>query len=97
MQTWHERLKNYDLVIFLTSIAKNVIQVLAIMHQNNKPPALPLSYNARQWWHCGLTYIDGAGIDVVRSTNLYVEPLCYGLSCPPYHAEKELTCVIFTR
>ena len=27
----------------------------------------------------------------------YVEPLCYGLSCPPYHAEKELTCVVCTR
>ena len=26
-----------------------------------------------------------------------VEPYCNGLSCPPYDAEKELTCVICTR
>ena len=26
-----------------------------------------------------------------------VEPLCNGLSCPPYDGEKELTCVVCTR
>ena len=26
-----------------------------------------------------------------------VEPYCNGLSCPPYDAEKELTCVVCTR
>ena len=26
-----------------------------------------------------------------------VEAKCEGLSCPPYHAEKELTCVMCTR
>ena len=26
-----------------------------------------------------------------------VEPYCNGLSCPPYDAQKELTCVVCTR
>ena len=26
----------------------------------------------------------------------HVEPYCNGLSCPPYDAEKELTCVVCT-
>ena len=32
------------------------------------------------------------------STRFYhVEPVCLGLSCPPYDAEKELTCVVCSR
>ena len=27
----------------------------------------------------------------------HVEPVCGGLACPPYSAEKELTCVVCTR
>ena len=27
----------------------------------------------------------------------HVEPVCTGLSCPPYDAEKELTCVVCSR
>ena len=27
----------------------------------------------------------------------FVEPLCSSFSCPPYDAEKELTCVVCTR
>ena len=32
-----------------------------------------------------------------RAFFLLVEPSCNGLSCPPYEAEKELTCVVCTR
>ena len=32
-----------------------------------------------------------------RATFHLVEPYCNGLSCPPYNAEKELTCVVCTR
>ena len=27
----------------------------------------------------------------------HVEPVCAGLSCPPYDAQKELTCVVCSR
>ena len=27
----------------------------------------------------------------------YVEPNCVGFSCPPYDAQKELTCVVCSR
>ena len=37
------------------------------------------------------------GISNPRSVFIVVEPLCNGLSCPPYDAEKELTCVVCTR
>ena len=32
-----------------------------------------------------------------RALFYLVEPLCNGLSCPPYDGEKELTCVVCTR
>ena len=32
-----------------------------------------------------------------RAFFMLVEPYCNGLSCPPYDAEKELTCVVCTR
>ena len=32
-----------------------------------------------------------------RALFYLVEPYCNGLSCPPYEAEKELTCVVCTR
>ena len=37
------------------------------------------------------------GISNPRSVFIVAEPLCNGLSCPPYDAEKELTCVVCTR
>ena len=40
------------------------------------------------------------GLDAGSNPRAYlqvVEPYCNGLSCPPYDAEKELTCVVCTR
>ena len=40
------------------------------------------------------------GLDVwtaVSAIFYHVEPVCSGLSCPPYDAEKELTCVVCSR
>ena len=40
------------------------------------------------------------GLDVRSDPTVFfepVEPQCNGLSCPPYDAEKELTCVVCTR
>ena len=40
------------------------------------------------------------GLDGHSDPTVYfdlVEPYCNGLSCPPYDAEKELTCVVCTR
>ena len=34
------------------------------------------------------------GDDANNALFYYVEPDCSGLSCPPYDAEKELTCVV---
>ena len=36
-------------------------------------------------------------VDANRIHFLFIEPKCDGLSCPPYDAEKELTCVVCTR
>ena len=38
-----------------------------------------------------------AGVTEPRTFFQLVEPYCIGLSCPPYDAEKELTCVVCTR
>ena len=38
-----------------------------------------------------------SGLNGLNSNNAllyHVEPHCYGLSCPPYDREKELTCVV---
>ena len=38
-----------------------------------------------------------SGLNVADSNSAFishVEPICSGLSCPPYDAEKELTCVV---
>ena len=32
-----------------------------------------------------------------RALFYLVKPYCNGLSCPPYDAEKELTCAVCTR
>ena len=39
------------------------------------------------------------GLDGSSGTSFFyhVEPNCAGLSCPPYHAQKELTCVVCSR
>ena len=39
------------------------------------------------------------GLNVGRAHSLFyhVEPNCAGLSCPPYDAQKELTCVVCSR
>ena len=38
-----------------------------------------------------------AGVTEPRTFFQLVEPYCIGLSCPPYDAEKELTCVVCSR
>ena len=35
--------------------------------------------------------------DSVQALLYHVEPVCSGFSCPPYEAEKELTCVVCSR
>ena len=40
------------------------------------------------------------GLDAINNDNAFfyhVEPRCSGLSCPPYDAQKELTCVVCSR
>ena len=40
------------------------------------------------------------GLDAANNPRAYfepVEPNCNGLSCPPYDAEKELSCVVCTQ
>ena len=39
------------------------------------------------------------GLDGGTNTAIlyHVEPNCAGLSCPPYDAQKELTCVVCSR
>ena len=59
------------------------------------------SYNGRTMYEC----VDKDPESVPGSTGYsdptayfqLVEPYCNGLSCPPYDAEKELTCVVCTR
>ena len=59
------------------------------------------SYNSRHLYEC----IDQApesvpGLDAYDSNNAFfhhVEATCNSLSCPPYDAEKEVTCVVCTR
>ena len=59
------------------------------------------SYNGRYLYEC----IDQApesvpGLDAFDSNNArfyHVEATCNSLSCPPYDAEKEVTCVVCTR
>ena len=41
--------------------------------------------------------IPGSGADTNPGIFYHVEAVCNGLSCPPYVAEKELTCVICTK
>ena len=41
--------------------------------------------------------IPGSGADTNGGVMYHVEAVCSGLSCPPYDAEKELTCVVCTK
>ena len=41
--------------------------------------------------------LDGVGWGSGSSLLYHVEASCNGMACPPYEAEKELTCVVCTR
>ena len=54
--------------------------------------------NYRTMYECVDANPEGApGTSTPRVEFGFVEPVCSGLSCPPYNAAKELTCVICTR